>query len=176
MPSTIIIVMNQKTFSSRGWGTSGHDYYNAPKNVWSPWAGRGFSGPGVVFVRGAVSSIIEYCLPIVCLKYIAAMSKSAGRGDTEVIREFTSNHSDHGKASGSSTKVNGGNSGHVGNSGQRQFLQQIGRRRHLRRSRKAACGGGEAFPPAGASAAADSLQELSLSGVTHVSGIPPIYY
>ena len=25
-------------------------------------------------------------------------------------------------------KVNGGNSGHVGNSGQRQFLQRIGRR------------------------------------------------
>ena len=28
--------------------------------------------------------------------------------------------------------------------------------------------GGEAFPPAGASATADSLQELSLSGATHV--------
>ena len=39
--------------------------------------------------------------------------------------------------------------------------------------RNAACGGGEAFPPAGASTAADSLQELSLSGVTHVSGVPP---
>ena len=33
------------------------------------------------------------------------------------------------------SKVNGGNFGHVGNSGQRQFLQQIGRRRHLRRWR-----------------------------------------
>ena len=32
-----------------------------------------------------------------------------------------------------------------------------------------------ASPPAGTSAAADSLQELSLSGVTHVSGVPPIY-
>ena len=41
--------------------------------------------------------------------------------------------------------------------------------------RDAACGGGEAFPPAGVSAAADSLQELSLSGVTHVSEVPPIY-
>ena len=30
-------------------------------------------------------------------------------------------------------KVNGGNFEHVGNSGQRQFLQRIGRRRHLRR-------------------------------------------
>ena len=41
--------------------------------------------------------------------------------------------------------------------------------------RDASCGGEEAFPPAGASAVADSLQELSLSGVTHVSGVPPIY-
>ena len=29
--------------------------------------------------------------------------------------------------------------------------------------------------PAEVSAAADSLQKLSLSGVTHVSGVPPIY-
>ena len=36
-------------------------------------------------------------------------------------------------------------------------------------------GGGEAFPPAGVAAAADSLQKLSLSGVTHVSEVPPIY-
>ena len=41
--------------------------------------------------------------------------------------------------------------------------------------RDAACSGGEAFPPVGASAAADSLQELSLSGVTHVSGAPSIH-
>ena len=32
----------------------------------------------------------------------------------------------------SNFKVNGGNSGHVGNSGQRQFLQRIGRRRRPR--------------------------------------------
>ena len=41
--------------------------------------------------------------------------------------------------------------------------------------RDAACEGGEAFSPAGAPAVADSLQELSLSGVTHVSGVTPIY-
>ena len=71
-------------------------------------------------------------------------------------------------------KVNGGNSGHVGNSGQRQFLPRIGPPTPPP-VRDAACGGGEAFPPAGVSAAADSLQELLLSGVTHVSGVPPIY-
>ena len=39
--------------------------------------------------------------------------------------------------------------------------------------RDAACGGGEAFHPAGASAVADSLQELSLPGVTHCPEVPP---
>ena len=34
--------------------------------------------------------------------------------------------------SGRASKVNGGNSGHVGNSGQRKFLQPIGRRRRPR--------------------------------------------
>ena len=42
--------------------------------------------------------------------------------------------------------------------------------------KRCACGGGEAFPLAGASAAADSLQEMTLSGVTHVSGDPLIYH
>ena len=39
--------------------------------------------------------------------------------------------------------------------------------------RDASCGGGEAFPPSGASAVADSLQELSLSGVTPCPKFPP---
>ena len=42
--------------------------------------------------------------------------------------------------------------------------------------RDAACGGGEAFTPAGASAVADSLQELSLSGVTHCPEFPPFTF
>ena len=41
------------------------------------------------------------------------------------------------------SKVNGGNSGHMDNSGQRQFLQQIGRRRRPRRR--------ESFPTASSS-------------------------
>ena len=63
----------------------------------------------------------------------------------------------------------------MGNSGQRQFLQGIGRRPPPTPPpvRDAACGGGEAFLPAGASAVADSLQELSLSGVTHCPEFPP---